>query len=130
MPRDCGVPDILWAPWHDRIVAMHSRGIGHKDKWLALKAEGLDVKLASFNNYCYRHQLYVNAPTGPRVGETATRSPVRKVAEGRTASVRDLGLLEYNQQPRLCQRPALGRHTSLTAYLMGDPPPGRTPWAA
>jgi hypothetical protein len=31
-------------------------------------------------------------------------------------------------QSRLCRRPTLGT-PSLTARLMGDPPPGRTPWS-
>lgn len=45
--------------------------------------------------------------------------------EPRRMPVNRVERLEYRPE-----RPKLGAPRSLTAYLMGDPRPGRTPWAA
>lgn len=82
-------------------------------------ADALGLSRWAFYAWCARNGVDVRA-----AGQERPRRPIRNGVE----TQRDF--LVVRPQSRLCHRPTKGsRHPTLTGRLMGDPLPGRTPWA-
>jgi hypothetical protein len=106
---------------HQRIAAVKSMCAAGMS--VEAVADNLGLSVAAVYQGCYRHGINLKDRSAPRAA--AQRKKAREA------------------QPRVCAtaykppvpknadaiRPSLGRPTSLTAALMGDPLPGRTPRA-
>lgn len=86
-------------------------------------ADNLGLSVAAVYQGCYRHGINLKDRSAPRAA--AQRKKARE------AQPRVFAVTYTPPVPKDADaiRPSLGRPTSLTAALMGDPLPGRTPWA-
>jgi hypothetical protein len=122
---------IDWLALEAPVRAAHANGATSAE--VASLVYGLGVRMSPqtlWNHMARSWGLYFRHP---RVREPWSNEHVTKARRDKNAQpckVSEFIGPPESQVSRLCERPTDGPYTTLTALLMGDPRPGRTPWAA
>jgi hypothetical protein len=129
---------VDWAALEPAIRAAHARGCNGAEVVQVAYALGVRVSANTIYNHMTRYWgLYFR---DPRVRQPWTAEQFEKLHKTKLESERrvsmnlrkvlghDLGA--EKKDGRECYRPPVLPHRTLTAHILGDPQPGRTPWAA
>jgi hypothetical protein len=129
---------VDWVELEPAIRAAHARGCNGAEIAQLVYTCGVRVSGNTIFNHMARHWgLYFREP---RVREPWTPERFEQLLRLKNESAKrsETSLRELfgyangaeKKDSRACYRPPVQPHRTLTAHLLGDPQPGRTPWAA
>lgn len=122
--------NVNWAYWDASLKELDARQppISPKVMFEELVKLGFEHAFSTMNNRRYVLGMWrTPARRGAPEREVGGNAHERRKYGARHKEVK----AENGPTSRLCQRPKVGcfRSDNMTARLLGDPPPGRTPWA-
>jgi hypothetical protein len=120
-------PNISWAAWAPRIRELHATGLRPDDMAEALEKEGLYVHATALETYIY-HKLKLNYSAFPKRKRHLFRP--RPKYHMKATAAREGNTVEPGRRGKALEALRFTAiHPTLTGRVLGDPPPGRTPWA-